>query len=80
MAPPKPRPRDDRLRLVAAGEGVLRVVRTERTFRFLLAGGATIDVVTDRDDSDVRSAVLAHTGAERIEGVAELADQGTLIP
>jgi len=40
--------------------------------RFLLSDGRTIDVVTSRDDSDLRGALLEATGAERIEGSVRL--------
>lgn len=42
--------------------------------RFLLADGTTIDVITTRDDSDLRERVLETTGTDRIEGVARVLD------
>lgn len=43
-----------------------------KTLRFMLSDGTTLDVISTRDDSDVREAVLLYTKAERIEGVAVL--------
>lgn len=43
-----------------------------RRLRFLLSDGRTADVLSSRDDSDLRGALLAATGVERIEGVVWL--------
>ena len=45
-----------------------------KTFRFLLSDGSTFDVQAIRDDSDLRGAVLEHTGASKIEGVATVVE------
>lgn len=51
----------------------------ERTYRFMLDDGRTVDVTArTADDSDLRSALLAATKAERIVGSVRLPDQGTL--
>jgi hypothetical protein len=63
------------VRLVPISEGVYVVERTMQTTRFLLSDGRTVDVVTDRDDSDVRFELLAVTGVERIEGSTVLNDK-----
>jgi hypothetical protein len=58
-------------------DGVLHARWPRRRVRFLLSDGRTVDVITERDDSDLRAALLHHTKAERIEGstvVATLAD------
>ena len=41
-------------------------------YRFLLDDGRTQDVIADRDDSDLRDAVLTRTKASKIVGVAQL--------
>jgi hypothetical protein len=51
---------------------LLRAVYVERTYRFLLSGGATVDVIAHTDNSTLREAVLRITKAERIEGVTEV--------
>lgn len=56
-------------------DGVLVAVWRRRRLRFLLGDGSVLDVIAERDDSDLRGAVLRHTGAERIAGVAELPDE-----
>lgn len=40
--------------------------------RYLLDDGRTLDVITRRDESELRAAVLKWTGAGRIEGSARL--------
>jgi hypothetical protein len=45
-----------------------------KTYRFLLNDGRFLDVRAIHDDSVLRVAVLAHTGAQKIEGVAWLKD------
>jgi hypothetical protein len=67
----------EKLRLEPTDHGV-RDMRKEFTLRFLLSDGRTLDVVSDRDDSDVRTAVLDYTKADRIEGVALLPAQQEL--
>lgn len=54
--------------------GVLQAVWPQRLYRFMLSDGSFVDVLSARDDSDLRAAVLAYTKAERIEGVARLAE------
>lgn len=58
--------------LVAKQRGVLHAVRHQWLYRFMLDNGTTLDVIADRDDSEVRRAVLTHTKAAKIEGVARL--------
>lgn len=53
-------------------ERQLHVERPQYTFRFLFSDGRTLDVLADRDDSDVRGAVLAYAEADKIEGVARI--------
>jgi hypothetical protein len=45
-----------------------------RAYRFLLNDGRTIDVRAIHDDSVLRTAVLATTKAQKIEGVAWMKD------
>lgn len=54
---------------------VMRATYAWHTFRFLLSDGTTLDVSAVWDDSNLRHAVLEHTGAERIEGVALLPEE-----
>jgi hypothetical protein len=62
-----------RVALVKAAEDNVVVARwPTRTLRFLFDDGATLDVRTDRDDSDLRGAVLAWAKKDRIEGVADM--------
>lgn len=42
--------------------------------RFLFSDGRTVDVVSSRDDSDLRAVLLHVLKAERIEGVASLVE------
>jgi hypothetical protein len=51
---------------------VVHAVWVKRRYRFMFSDGSTLDVIADRDDSDLRGAVLAYTKAERIEGTATL--------
>lgn len=53
-------------------EQQLHVERPQYTFRFLFSDGRVLDVLADRDDSEVRGAVLEYAKAEKIEGVARL--------
>lgn len=65
--PPNP------VRLAATdAEDVFVALRPTQRFRFLLSDGRTVDVLADRDDSDLRAAVLDETKVERIEGVTRL--------
>lgn len=67
---PKPEPKIS----LAPGEtgSMMRAIYESHLYRFLLADGTTLDVLAHRDDSDLRAAVLAHTGAERIAGVTQV--------
>lgn len=58
--------------LVSVDETTWRYVRPERRVRFMFDDGRTVDVLTARDDSDVRDAVLKACGAEKIVGTAYL--------
>lgn len=60
-------------------DGALEIVRVPQRFRFMFADGATLDVIADRDDSEMRAAVLNYAGKERIEGVAVLPEQESLV-
>jgi hypothetical protein len=53
-------------------DGVAYAVWIQQTFRFLFSDGRTVDVISERDDSELREAVRLHYKAERIEGVATL--------
>lgn len=41
-------------------------------YRFMFSDGRTLDVLSPRDDSDLRGALLDHLGADAIVGVAQL--------
>ena len=70
-APPKSTIPDHRRVTFAPGDdGSLIAIRPLRTHRFLFSDGSTVDVRTDRDDSDLRAALLDHMKVERIEGCA----------
>jgi hypothetical protein len=43
-----------------------------RRLRFLFDNGDTVDVLTEHDDSDLRGVMLEWSGADRIEGVADI--------
>lgn len=58
-------------------ERELHVERPQYTFRFLFSDGRTLDVLSDRDDSDLRAAMLAYAEATKIEGVARIEPQRT---
>lgn len=53
-------------------DGVLVAEWPEFIVRFLFSDGTTLDVKTHRDDSDLRSAILAYAKKERIEGSARI--------
>ena len=67
----KPTPEPTKVWFTEHGDALL-VERRRHTWRFLFTDGTTVDVVGDRDDSDVRGALLAHLGKEAIAGVARL--------
>ena len=71
MAEPKAK-RVNPCTLTPLDEGGVAATWPTRRYRYLLSDGTTLDVLTPRDDSDLRRAVLDYTGAERIEGVALL--------
>lgn len=52
--------------------GTLVAVYELRRYRYLLEDGTTCDVLAARDDSDLRAAIVAHTGHSITGGVAEL--------
>jgi hypothetical protein len=72
-------PEKDNLFLSALDDGTLKVVRLMHRYRFMFSDGSTLDVLCDRDDSDVRGAVLKHAAKERIEGVAVVPAQEVLL-
>lgn len=53
-------------------DGTLAAHWPSYMIRFLLSDGRTVDVVTDRDDSDLRGALVDHMKVERIEGSTRL--------
>lgn len=53
-------------------DGEVIAVWVKHRYRFLFSDGRTLDVTSDRDDSDLRRAVLTYAKAERIEGVATI--------
>lgn len=57
----------------------LKVVRTEQRMRVLFSDGSTVDVFTDRDDSDVRAALLEWLKKEKIMGMAWMPAQEALL-
>jgi hypothetical protein len=56
--------------------GILKAVYVWKRYRFLMSDGSTVDVTATRDDSDLRAAVLAHTGAAAIAGVVTMPPSG----
>lgn len=60
-----------RVRIVDS-DGVLYARRHVMLLRFMFSDGTTLDVMSDRDDSDVREAALAWAEKEAIAGVAEV--------
>lgn len=71
-APPA-RPPELRIVLGTNGEPATVTYRL-RVFRIMLDNGSTFDVVAHTDGSTLREAVLKMTGAERIAGVATIAE------
>lgn len=65
--------------LTQRDDGAYTVSYSSTRFRFLLDDGRVVDVAAWRDDSDLRAEVLKVTGANRIEGVAEVPAQGSLV-
>ena len=70
--------REPRVSFVNIGDQTNRVQRTERRMRVLFSDGSTVDVFPDRDDSDVRGALLAWLKKERIEGGSWMPAQESL--
>ena len=68
-------PAHRRVTLTEHQKGQLIATRPKECYRFLLAGGDVVDVLADRDDSDLRVAILDYTGAERIDGVTIIGDR-----
>lgn len=68
MSTKKPVPTRPQPTLVPNGDGALLAVWPLYTVRFMFDDGRTVDVVTTRDDSDLRGELLAHCKAERIVG------------
>lgn len=66
-------PPERRVTLSPNGHGVIAGYGW-KVYRFLLDDGSTLDVIAIRDDSDLRAAVLEHTKAERIAGVATIGE------
>jgi hypothetical protein len=62
------------VRLFPRADGSVTATWPQHRYRFLLSDGSTLDVVTPRDDSELRSAILAYTKVDRIEGCARLPD------
>jgi len=58
-------------------DGAFDVIWPTRWLRFLLGDGRTIDVLTTRDDSDLREAIRREFKAETIIGCAELPPGGS---
>jgi hypothetical protein len=71
MTTRKPTDEPPKVSFVVTSTGTLIVVRPRYLFRFLLADGETLDVISDRDDSDVRAALFKHS-AQAIVGVARV--------
>lgn len=73
------KPTSDDVVFAPRDDGALDAVWPVRRQRFLLSNGTTVDVVTDRDDSTLRAALLRHVtgqgivdGDVAIVGVADL--------
>ena len=43
-------------------DGLLVAMRSRIVVRFLMSDGTTVDVETERDDSDLRGALVQHLG------------------
>lgn len=54
----------DDLECTTRADGSVVITFPERTYRFLFSDGRTVDVVSVRDDSDVRKVVLDLFGAD----------------
>lgn len=65
-------PPDRKVTFTVERDGSLKALYSWRRLRFLMSDGTTVDVQATRDDSDLRAAVLAHTGAAAIAGVVTL--------
>ena len=62
--------------LVEDNAGTLVATWPLRRYRYLLSDGRTVDVLSPRDDSDLRAALLDHLGVEAIVGSAALGVEG----
>lgn len=67
------------MRVERLNDGTLEIVRDARRFLYLFDDGTLATVIADRDDSDVRAAVLQFVKADGIAGVAPLPDQDRLL-
>lgn len=67
--PGEPRPQ---CVLVPQPDGSYLATWPSFTLRFLLSDGRTVDVVTTKDDSDLRGALVELMGVERLEGSTRL--------
>lgn len=65
-------PPDRKVTFDVQPDGTLLATYLWKTYRFLMSDGTLVNVSATRDDSDLRSAVLAYTGIERIAGVVTL--------
>ena len=65
-------PADRKVTFTMERDGSLKAQYTWKRLRFMMSDGSTVDVQVTRDDSDLRAAVLAHTGVEAIAGVVTL--------
>lgn len=66
--------------LCTNADGLLEARWPVRRLRFLFDNGDTLDVLTERDDSDLRGAVLTLSGAEMVCGVADVTDVAATQP
>lgn len=57
------------------GDVPLRAIWPQHRYRFMFDDGRIVDVVSARDDSDLRAALLAHMNATAIVGVAVVNDE-----
>jgi hypothetical protein len=76
--PKKPVPKSTKVGTFTPIEGdtAMRWTRPEHRYRFLLADGSTVDVVTEhRDGSELRADVVSWTGTEQIMGMADITPQ-----
>lgn len=65
--------------LVTKPDGTMLATYQTRLWRFLFSDGRTVDVTAIWDDSELREAVREAVGAEKIEGIALVEDQGRLV-